>query len=94
VPAGAPDPEVIWCLLDRKPLPLNYRHEEETGLYFAGDSNLLGPTPKADADVCFNDNIAVSQVKLLEQEGVRLQDSQCDRNHSIKVLDCAARGLN
>ena len=63
--AGALDPEVIWCPLDPKPLPLNYRHEEETGLYFAGDYNLRGRTPKADVDVCFNGNIAVSQVKLL-----------------------------
>jgi 5'-nucleotidase len=42
-----------------------YRHEEETGLYYAGDYNLRGRTPKADVDVCFNGNIAVSQVKLL-----------------------------
>src|SRR5207253_10044326 len=65
LPAGAPDPEVIWCPLDPKPLPLNYRHEEETGLYFAGDYNLRGRTPRADVDVCFNGNIAVSRVKLL-----------------------------
>jgi 5'-nucleotidase len=32
LPAGTPDPEVIWCPLDPKPLPLNYRHEEETAL--------------------------------------------------------------
>jgi hypothetical protein len=32
---------------------------------FAGDYNLRGRTPKADVDVCFNDNIAASQVKLL-----------------------------
>ena len=35
------------------------------GLYFAGDYNLRCRTPKADVDVCFNGNIAVSQVKLL-----------------------------
>ena len=35
------------------------------GLYFAGDYSLRGRTPKADVDVCFNGNIAVSQVKLL-----------------------------
>jgi 5'-nucleotidase len=59
-----PDPGVISCPLGPKPLPLNYRHEEETGLYYAGDYNLRG-TPKADVDVCFNGNIAISQVKLL-----------------------------
>ena len=60
-----PTPEIIWFPLDRKPLPLNYRHEEETALYFAGDYNLRDRTPNADVDVCFNGNIAVSQVKLL-----------------------------
>jgi 5'-nucleotidase len=50
---------------------LNYRHEEETGLYFAGDYNLRGRTPKADVDVCFNGNIAISQVKLLYEDLVR-----------------------
>ncbi len=52
LPVGAPDPEIIWCPLDPKPLPLNYRHEEETGLDFAGDYNRLGLTTKADVDVC------------------------------------------
>jgi 5'-nucleotidase len=45
--------------------PFNYRHEEETGLYYAGDYNLRGRTRKADVDVCFNGNTAVSHVKLL-----------------------------
>jgi hypothetical protein len=34
-------------------------------LYYAGDYNLRGRTPKADIDVYFTGNIAVSQVKLL-----------------------------
>jgi hypothetical protein len=37
LPPGPASPEVVWCELDPKPLPLNYRHEEETGLYYAGD---------------------------------------------------------
>jgi hypothetical protein len=35
-----------WRPLDPKPLPLNYQHAEETGLYFAGHYNLRGRTPK------------------------------------------------
>jgi len=65
LPTGAPDPEVIWCPLDPKPLPLNYRHEEESGLYFAGDYNLRHRTPGADVDVCFGGNIAVTAVRML-----------------------------
>jgi len=29
-------------------------------MYFAGDYNLRGRTPKADVNVCFNGNIAIS----------------------------------
>ena len=65
-PPAPLDPEVAWCPLDPKPLPLNYRHEEESGLYFAGDYNLRAPHAQgADVDVCFSGRIAVSQVKLL-----------------------------
>ena len=30
LPLGADTPEVVWCPLDPNPLPLNYRHEEES----------------------------------------------------------------
>jgi 5'-nucleotidase len=65
LPPGAADPEVVRCALDPKPLPLNYRHEEESGLYYAGDYNLRGRTPGADVDVCFAGKIAVTEVRLL-----------------------------
>jgi 5'-nucleotidase len=63
--ADADDPEVVWCDLDPNPLPLNYRHEEESGLYFAGDYRLRERTPGADVDVCFSGSIAVTPVRLL-----------------------------
>jgi 5'-nucleotidase len=65
LPPEAPDPEVVWCPLDPKPLPLNYRHEAESGLYYAGDYNLRHRTPGADVDVCFGGSIAVTAVRLL-----------------------------
>lgn len=65
LPPAAADPEVVWCELDSKPLPLNYVHEEATGLYFAGDYNLRGRTTGADVDVCFGGRIAVTAVRLL-----------------------------
>jgi 5'-nucleotidase len=64
LPPGPASPEVVWCPLDPKPLPLNYRHEEETGLYYAGDYNLRHRTPGADVDVCFGGRIAVTAVRL------------------------------
>jgi 5'-nucleotidase len=63
--ADSPDPEVVWCELDPNPLPLNYRHEEESGLFFAGDYRLRERTPGADVDVCFSGAIAVTPVRLL-----------------------------
>ncbi len=65
LPPGAPDPELVWCPLDPKPLPLNYRHEEDSGLYFAGEYSLRGRTPGADVDVCFGGSIAITAVRLL-----------------------------
>ena len=60
-----PDPEIVWCPLDPNPLPLNYTHEEGTGLYFAGDYTSRDRTPGADVDVCFGGRIAVTSVRLL-----------------------------
>ncbi len=65
LPAEAPDPEVVSCPLDPEALPLNYRHEEESGLYYAGDYRLRPRTPGADVDVCFGGRIAVTAVRLL-----------------------------
>ena len=65
LPPDAETPEVVWCALDPNPLPLNYRHEEESDLYFAGDYQLRHRTPGADVDVCFGGRIAVTAVRLL-----------------------------
>jgi 5'-nucleotidase len=65
LPSGAKRPEVVWCHLDPNPLPLNYRHEEESGLYYAGDYQLRHRTAGADVDICFGGRIAVTAVRLL-----------------------------
>lgn len=65
LPPGAAQPEVVWCSLDPNPLPLNYRHEEESDLYYAGDYQLRHRTAGADVDVCFGGRIAVTAVRLL-----------------------------
>ena len=65
LPPDAADPEVVWCELDPNPLPLNYRHEEESGLYYAGDYNLRKRAPGADVAICFGGRIAVTAVRLL-----------------------------
>jgi 5'/3'-nucleotidase len=65
LPPEAALPEVVWCPLDPNPLPLNYRHEEESGLYYAGDYQLRPRTSGADVDICFGGRIAVTAVRLL-----------------------------
>jgi len=65
LPPEAEKPEVVWCQLDPNPLPLNYRHEEESDLYFAGEYQLRHREPGADVDVCFGGRIAVTSVRLL-----------------------------
>ena len=65
LPAGTEKPEVVWCPLDPNPLPLNYRHEEESGLYYAGDYNLRNRTPGADVAVCFGGKISITIVRML-----------------------------
>ena len=65
LPPEAEKPEIVWCQLDPNPLPLNYRHEEESDLYFAGDYQLRHRKPDCDVDVCFGGRIAVTAVRLL-----------------------------
>ena len=73
--------EVIWCSLDPKPLPLNYRHEEETGLYYAGDYNLRGRTPNADVDV----DVALPReiVSVVNKQYTYIWRSNCDRRFYV-----------
>jgi 5'-nucleotidase len=65
LPPDSATPDVVWCELDPNPLPLNYRHEEESGLFFAGDYRLRDRTHGADVDVCFGGNITITAVRLL-----------------------------
>ena len=64
LPPDAAQPDVVWCALDPNPLPLNYRHEEESDLYFAGEYQLRHRAPGCDVDVCFGGRIAVTAVRL------------------------------
>jgi 5'-nucleotidase len=59
-----PDPEVLFCPLDPNPLPLSYRHEENTGLFYDGDYHTREKNAGTDVDVCFGGKIAVTIVRL------------------------------
>ncbi len=62
---GKEPPDIVWCPLDPNPLPLNYRHEEASGLYYAGEYSLRHRTKGADVDVCFGGRISITAVRLL-----------------------------
>ena len=61
---GDPDPEVVFCPLDPRPLPLSYRHEAD-GLYYDGNYQARDRVAGADVDVCFGGQIAVTHIRLL-----------------------------
>ncbi len=62
---GDADPEVVFCPLDPHPLPLSYRHEEAGGdLYYNGDYHARQRAAGADVDICFNGQIAVTELRL------------------------------
>jgi 5'-nucleotidase len=58
------DPEVVFCPLDPNPLPLSYRHEENSGLFYDGDYHNRRRNAGTDVDVCFGGRIAVTAVRL------------------------------
>ena len=62
--ANDPEPEIVFCPLDPTPLPLSFRHEEDT-FHYNGDYHTRQRTPGGDVDVCFAGNIAVTLIRLL-----------------------------
>ena len=63
--AGDPEPEIVHCPLDPHPLPLDYRHETESGYHYVGDYHNRPRNDGTDVDVCFRGKIAVTLLKLL-----------------------------
>jgi 5'-nucleotidase len=63
LPAHASEPRVVFCPLEPAPLPLAYRREEDL-LHYAGDYHERPRSAGSDVDVCFNGDIAVTEVRL------------------------------
>ncbi len=61
--ATDPDPELVYCPLDPRPLPLSFRHEEE-GLHYDGDYHGRQRVPGGDVDVCFGGRISITKIKM------------------------------
>ncbi len=62
--AADDDPEIVFCPLDPHPLPLSYRHEQDSGLHYDGDYHARRRSLGADVDVCFGGRIAVTAIRL------------------------------
>jgi 5'-nucleotidase len=64
LPPGHGEPGVVECPLDPHPLPLSYRHDEDSHLCYNGDYHARQRAPGTDVDVCFGGNIAVTEIRL------------------------------
>ena len=60
---AAPDPEVMFCRLDPTPLPLSFREDGDLW-HYDGDYHQRQRETGTDVDVCFQGNIAVTQISL------------------------------
>jgi 5'-nucleotidase len=61
--AQAPEPQLVYCPVNPKPLPLSF-HREGTRYRYNGDYHGRQRLPGSDVDVCFSGNIAVSRLSL------------------------------
>ena len=67
LPAGAPDPEVVYCPLDLSPLPVSFHRVGEKWEYawhYNGVYQDRKRQPGHDVDVCFGGCIAVTLLSL------------------------------
>ncbi len=61
--SNSPQPEIIFCQPCRQPLPVAYRRDGED-YYYTGRYADRPQTPGSDVEVCFQGNIAVTQLKV------------------------------
>lgn len=59
----APEPEVVFCSPCNKPLPLNFRTEDDK-FYYVGEYAKRERTPGSDVDMCLSGKIAVTQLSI------------------------------
>ena len=62
--ADAPEPDLVFCPLDPHPLPLSYRHEENSHHFYDGDYQARARNSGTDVDTCFTGRIAVTAMRL------------------------------
>ena len=63
LPAGAADPEIVFCPVDPSPLPLGYEIVGEQ-LTYKGNYHERPRQSGTDIDVCFSGRISISIVKV------------------------------
>lgn len=67
LPPGSPDPEVVFCELDKNPLPVDFHADgadDEHFWRYSGVYQNRRREPGHDVDVCFNGRIAVTLMSL------------------------------
>jgi 5'-nucleotidase len=84
-PPGNPEPEMVFCALDTSPLPLDYRYEPGRATY-AGDYQKRLRQPRADIDVCFGGQIAISLIRLAPSERQRTRNAEGDEQPRTRAI--------
>ncbi len=79
----APEPRIVFCPLDLSPLPLEFQVVdgicEYTGVYQS-----RARRPGGDVDVCFSGRIAVTLVRLLENDGMGQPQASSSRSPLVE----------
>ena len=60
---GGREPSIVFCPVDRSPLPVRYEVEGDAVVY-VGDYHARARVPQSDIDVCFGGDIAVSRIRV------------------------------
>ena len=63
VAPGEPEPRIVRCPLDPRPLPLSFRAADE-GLHYDGNYHARPRIVGSDVDVCFSGHISVTRLVL------------------------------
>jgi len=63
LPAGAADPEIVFCPIDPSPLPVSYESVGEQ-LTYSGNYHERPRQSGTDVDVCFSGRISISLVSV------------------------------
>ena len=64
VPAGAPEPEIVFCQHNTSPLPVSFQRDETGAFVYSGHYHTRCRPAEGDVSACFGGAIAISKIPL------------------------------